>query len=947
MKNKRIISIFIVLTMMLTLFPMNSLVAYGSEATDTYNYFRTKFEPVLDNHKATLVLLLDAFIDDNYDAEIEEALDEVSDETLDLLEANGFIDLTDDVVDYSGLSDVLQAVNDLIYGDYDGESLATIINHMQEDGEELTEDTKAEIKDAYTYLYNNLPLEVKEDFSKYGETTKDRALILADLIRYIYTTGETLVRSVNGNIEITLYNDYIDKANELLEEKVNDGETPIVLNNYHEEAINVFLDIVGQKLSSYFYVDEDEDGILDDKYDNLVEMIEEVELFSFDLDEFAFMYPRYVSPYDDYAYVSIIADYFAVPSYRTIDDTNSEIILSPHDGSDDIYPESEDTEYDFEDGLYMEGRFINIPEGDYSILLKLKDDDVYVDDYVEDFIVTSTDRPIVGDVDTDTFTRGAKQFNLDFNMHNIMENRSDNITLQLLNENDTIVASSQSVLIPEDDYFEDMKYANLTATMVSEDNQPLNDEIYYLKVFVDDIEAYFAESDDNEIRTVVVSDPGDDDDDDTPGGGSGGGSGGTPADDDDDVVVTVPEDDDEPVEAEIGEDAVETEENEDGQTEATVKEEAITKAVESIVKAIEEAGETTATKNAAVTIPVKANDENLVVKLPSKAMTSLAENNVGLNIKSEKMEYNVPAGAIDEEVLEEFGEEVTVQFNSKKVNVEEAFKDIEVAPEFAMKDKIIELSLDVLDNDGKKVGSISEFKKPLTIKISLDDVDGDPDRLGVYFINPETKKPEFVGGKVVNGMLVFKVSHYSRYAVMEANKTYPDLAGHWSKANVESMAAKHVVSGYPDGTYKPENNITRAEFANLIVKALELDVVEYNNEFNDINAADWYADVVATAYANGIIDGYPEGTFLPNKEISRLEMAAMLSKALDVEINDNYYPMAAQAFGDYSDIASWGKDHMVKVYQEGLMVGMDGVFNPTGTTTRAQAATAIYRLYNK
>ncbi len=299
-------------------------------------------------------------------------------------------------------------------------------------------------------------------------------------------------------------------------------------------------------------------------------------------------------------------------------------------------------------------------------------------------------------------------------------------------------------------------------------------------------------------------------------------------------------------------------------------------------------------------------------------------------------------------MIEEFGENVTVQFNSKKVAPQEAFEGIEVDPTLSAKEKVIELSLDVLDEGGNKVGSISEFKKPIIIKVSLDDVDGDLDKLGVYYINPEIKKPEFVGGKVVSGMLLFKVKHYSKYAVMEANITYPDIADHWSKSYVESMAAKHVVSGYPGGIYLPEKNVTRAEFVKLIVKALELDIVEYGEEFSDITADDWYADYVATAAQNGIVSGYTDGTFLPDNEITRLEMATMLGNALDnVELSDEAREVLAKAFSDSADITEWGAEDAAKVYEEGLMVGMDGKFNPNGKTTRAQAATAIYRLYNK
>lgn len=431
--------------------------------------------------------------------------------------------------------------------------------------------------------------------------------------------------------------------------------------------------------------------------------------------------------------------------------------------------------------------------------------------------------------------------------------------------------------------------------------------------------------------------------DDGPSGGGGGGS-----DDPVETEVIIPEDKEEPIEAEIPGDAVETSKNDEGQTEAKVDGDAINDAVDSLVDAIKDAEDEGESREAAVTVEVEADSEDLAVNIPGDAVENLIENNIDLNIKSDKLEYNVPAGAIDKETLEEFGEDVTVQFNSKVVDTEEAFKDVQLDSTLESKGKVLELSLDVLDKKGEKVGNISKFKKPLIIKVSLDDVTGDNDKLGVYYLNPETGEPEFVGGKIVKDMVVLKIHHYSKYAILEANITYSDLIDHWSKLYVESMAAKYVVNGYPDGTYLPEKNVTRAEFAKLIVKALELDMVKYDGKFSDITAEDWCADYVATAAANDIVSGYPDGAFMPNKEISRLEMATMIGNAMsNIELKDSTINTFTEMFNDSTDVAQWGQENAAKVYQEGLMVGMDGRFNPQGTTTRGQAATAIYRLFNK
>jgi len=275
---------------------------------------------------------------------------------------------------------------------------------------------------------------------------------------------------------------------------------------------------------------------------------------------------------------------------------------------------------------------------------------------------------------------------------------------------------------------------------------------------------------------------------------------------------------------------------------------------------------------------------------------------------------------------------------------------VAIAEAVAGKSKIIELSLDVYSN-GEKVGGIHNFEKPLTVRISLADVpDADPDKVGAYYIDETSGKPVFMGGKIVTvdgvRMLEFETSHLSKFAVLEAVVSYPDVSAHWSKGYVESMGAKHVINGYPDGTFLPEKAVTRVEFAKMVVEAMGYEAVEYAGAFPDVSEGDWYAGYVATAEANGIVLGYPDGTFKPNQKISRLVMATMLSRAYNAQLAEEK-TVVLSAFADNGSIAEWGTEYAAKSVEAGFMNGMDGMFNPDGTTTRAQAATAIYRLFNK
>ncbi len=404
--------------------------------------------------------------------------------------------------------------------------------------------------------------------------------------------------------------------------------------------------------------------------------------------------------------------------------------------------------------------------------------------------------------------------------------------------------------------------------------------------------------------------------------------------------------------------------NEDGTEEAVVDTDVVADAIEGVVEAVA-AEETEEGETITPVINLNIENESIDVSVAINADTaeSLCESNIDICIATQAITYEVPSRIIDVgSVLTDEGDNLDAdcefRFKSAEVDAETVLAGIDgtsddgvaLAEAVEGKSKIIEFSLDIYKNDSI-VGSIHDFDKPLTIKISLADIpDADPNKVGAYYINEETGKPVFMGGRIVTvdgvQMLEFSTMHLSKFAVLEAEISYPDVSSHWAKAYVESMGAKHIVSGYTDGTFLPEKAITRAEFAKLVVEAMNYGDATYGNQFNDVSEADWHSAYIARAIANGVVSGYADGTFKPNENISRLEMAAMLSNALSTRLSGDEQTVLG-AFADHAAIATWGTEAAAITVEAGLMNGMSGDFNAQGTTTRAQAATAIYRLYNK
>ena len=167
-----------------------------------------------------------------------------------------------------------------------------------------------------------------------------------------------------------------------------------------------------------------------------------------------------------------------------------------------------------------------------------------------------------------------------------------------------------------------------------------------------------------------------------------------------------------------------------------------------------------------------------------------------------------------------------------------------------------------------------------------------------------------------------------------------DIQGHWAEPNVVALVALEAISGYPDGTFRPDNNISRAEFATVLVKAFQLEVKE-GKAFTD-TADHWAKDFIATAAAHGIITGYSETTFGPDDNITREQMAIMIVKAAKLAETAE-----SPAFSDSGKIADWAQQAVGAASGNKIITGcQDNTFRPQNQATRAEAATVIVKALN-
>ena len=169
-----------------------------------------------------------------------------------------------------------------------------------------------------------------------------------------------------------------------------------------------------------------------------------------------------------------------------------------------------------------------------------------------------------------------------------------------------------------------------------------------------------------------------------------------------------------------------------------------------------------------------------------------------------------------------------------------------------------------------------------------------------------------------------------------------DVAGHWAAANIRQALSMGMVKGYLDGTFRPNHSVTRAEFAVMLMNVLKPQGPGVELTFTDAETIGaWAQTAIAQAVQAGLITGYEDGEFRPNAEITRAEMAVILAKAL----GESTEVKLATSFADDKDIPAWAKGSVDFVKQAGMVQGKgDNEFAPQDSATRAEAVTVLLKL---
>lgn len=176
---------------------------------------------------------------------------------------------------------------------------------------------------------------------------------------------------------------------------------------------------------------------------------------------------------------------------------------------------------------------------------------------------------------------------------------------------------------------------------------------------------------------------------------------------------------------------------------------------------------------------------------------------------------------------------------------------------------------------------------------------------------------------------------------------FDDLQGYeWANAEIEALASSGIIKGTSAATFSPADNITRADFICLLVRALHLHA-EVDDNFNDVEQSDYYYQEVGIARKLGIAQGSGDSQFEPRRSISRQDMMVVAARAmkiagkmLDESVSD------LSSFSDSSEAAAYAAGPLAQLLKKGIIQGYNGMIRPNDTAIRAEAAVIIHRILN-
>ncbi|MFC3803675.1 S-layer homology domain-containing protein [Cohnella sp. GCM10012308] len=360
-----------------------------------------------------------------------------------------------------------------------------------------------------------------------------------------------------------------------------------------------------------------------------------------------------------------------------------------------------------------------------------------------------------------------------------------------------------------------------------------------------------------------------------------------------------------------------------------------------------------------LTIPVNKKSDIVIGQLSGRMVQSMEQKQAIIEIKTDDATYTIPArqiniGAISEQLGKTIElQDITIQIEVAAPN-EDTVKRVESAAKngnFSITVPPVEFTIRAVYGDQKI--ELTRFEAYVERMIAIPDgVDPSKITTGIV-VEPDGTVRHVPTQIVVIGTQYFaKINSLtnSTYSLVYNPIAFDDVDGHWAKTEVNDMGSRMVVNGNGNGLFNPDQAITRAEFAAIMVRGLGLKLADGATTFSDVKSTDWFSGAVQTLYQYKLIDGFEDGTFRPADTITREQAMkiiaqAMLLTGLESKLSVEGSAETLKPFADGNTIAEWAKASVADAIQARIVSGRSSTtLAPKANISRAEVAVMIRKL---
>jgi len=364
-------------------------------------------------------------------------------------------------------------------------------------------------------------------------------------------------------------------------------------------------------------------------------------------------------------------------------------------------------------------------------------------------------------------------------------------------------------------------------------------------------------------------------------------------------------------------------------------------------------------QGAVVTIPVSAKSDVVIGELNGQMVKSMESKQAVVAIKTDQATYTIPAQQIQiGDIADKLGKSVALQDIKVQIEIAAPTADTWKVVENAAANGTFTIMVPPLDftiratygNTSVEVSKFNAYvERTITIPAGVD-----PNKITTGVVVEPDGTVRHVPTKVViiDGKYYAQINSLtnSTYSVVWHPLEFLDVANHWAKDSVNDMGSRMVIDGTGGNLFSPDRDITRAEFAAILVRGLGLKPEKGSTAFTDVKTSDWFSSAIDTAYAYQLIKGFEDGTFRPNDKITREQAMMILSRAMTItglkaKLSAQSEEAALRPFEDASNVSGWALGSVADSVQAGLVSGRTAAeLAPKASITRAEVAAIVQRL---